>query len=126
MFAWDSDGGFDVGWDIKWVGDLAGLRSAGELGGNGVVGIIDAVIVGGLVAGDVGFGGEIIVVILVDVEMIGLQLADDGDVWGFVEIPELETRHFVDDDGILGELVEAVDSGLADVAYEIGILVVGV
>ena len=53
-------------------------------------------------------------------------VADDGDVWGFVEIPELETRHFVDDDGVLGELVEAVDSGFADVAYEVGVLVVGV
>jgi len=58
--------------------------------------------------------------------VVGLQLANDGDVGGLIEIPELETGHFVDHDGVGGEAVEDVDGWGADVADEIGSFVVSV
>ena len=34
--------------------------------------------------------------------MVGFELAEDGDMGRFFEVPELETREFVDDDGAFG------------------------
>ena len=46
---------------------MPGHREAGEFGGFGVFGVIDEVVVSRLVGGDVGFGGEVIVEIFVDI-----------------------------------------------------------
>ena len=48
-------------------------------------------------------------------------MADDGDVGGFLEVPELETGEFVDYYRTICELVEDVESRGADVAYKISV-----
>ena len=58
--------------------------------------------------------------------MIRFDGANDGDVWRFFEIPELETTHFVDNDGIRFQSIKRFNSWGADVADEIGIFMMGV
>ena len=55
--------------------------------------------------------------------MVGLELADNRDVGGLFEVPELEAGEFVNDDVGRGEVVEDVDGGFADVTDEVDILV---
>ena len=77
-------------------------------------------------AGNVGFGIEIIFIIGMDVEVVGFKMTKYGDVGGFVEIPELETGHFINDDGSFGKIVENIEGGGTDVANEIGVFTMGV
>ena len=72
------------------------------------------------------FGGEVVGVISVYVEMVGLELTDNGDMRRFFEIPELETRHFVNDNRVGGEGIEDIQSGFADVADEVGVAAFGI
>ena len=58
--------------------------------------------------------------------MIGLELADNRDVGGFCEIPELKTGQLVDDDGTLGQLVKSIDGWFADIPDEVGIFALGI
>ena len=71
VLAWESDSLLDVVWGCEWVGNLSGFAESGEFDGLGVLGIIDEIIVGRLVERDVSLGGEIIIVIFVDIEMVG-------------------------------------------------------
>ena len=75
---------------------------------------------------DVGFGGEVVGVVCVDIEVVGLQMADDGDMGRSLKVPELKTREFVDNDGICRELVENVEGGGADVADEVSVSTLGI
>ena len=79
-----------------------------------------------MVADEITFGGEIIIVATMDIEMIWLDLADDGDVWGFLQMPKLEGRELVNDDGIFGEAIEDLDGWSADVADEVSVVTFGV
>ena len=57
VLAGEGDGGFDVGWDYEGIRDFVGSGiGVGELLGIRVVLEVDAVVGGGLVAGDVGLG----------------------------------------------------------------------
>ena len=58
--------------------------------------------------------------------MIGLELTEDGDMGGFFEVPELKTRHFVDDDGSWLELVKNIEGRDADVADKVGVFIFGI
>ncbi len=96
MTAGEGDGRLDDGFDvikiIKRIGDFGGLSSEGNFDGFGIVLIKNEVIFGGLEFGDIGFGFKVVVVIFVDVEVVGLEVAEDGDVGRFIKVPELKTR----------------------------------
>ena len=62
------------------------------------------------------FGVNIIIEIFVDVEMIWLDSEYYGSLRRFLEIPELKTAHFVDNDVGCLEVVEDVDRRFADIA----------
>lgn len=89
----------------KGVGDFVGFGSVGDFDGIRVFLVIDAVVARGLVATDISFGASVIVEIFVDVEVVGFDSADDGDMGRFLEIPELKAGHFVNYDRFGGELV---------------------
>ena len=91
-----------------------------------IFGIIDTIIIGGLVGGDMRFGGEVVGVISVHIEMVRFELTDNGDVRRFFEIPELEARHFVNDDGAGGEGIEDIYGRLADIADEVSVAILGI
>jgi len=76
-----------------------GFTSFGDFGGFGVFGIVNEEISLGLASSDISFSIKVIVHISVDIEMVGFNLADDGDMGRFLEVPELEAGHFVDNDG---------------------------
>ena len=56
-------------------------------------------------ATDIGLGGDVIVVTVMNVKMVGFQMANDGDMRGFFEIPKLEAGHFIDNNGVSGKIV---------------------
>ena len=86
---------FDFVVIIEWVGDFGGFGRDGDFDGFGIVLIEDEVVLVGLVFGDVGFGSKVVFVILVDIKVVWFEVAEDGDVRRFCEIPKLEARHFV-------------------------------
>ena len=45
---------------------------------------------------------------------------------GSIEIPELETGQFIDDDGLWREFVKNINGWSTDVADEVGVFVVGI
>lgn len=57
--------------------------------------------------------------------MVWFKPAEDGDMGGFFEVPELETGKFIDYDGVGGQIVEDVEGGNTDIADEVRILVEG-
>ena len=67
-------------------------------------------------AGDVGLGGEIVGVVTVDVEVVWLDVENDGDMRRALEVPELEAAELIDDEIAGADLVEDVEGGMADVA----------
>ena len=101
-------------------------RLFSDIGRFGIIFEINTVIILSLVTADVGFGIQVIRIIFMDIEMVGLDLSDNRDGRGFFEIPKLETGHLVGYDGIFGELVEDVERGYADVTDEISIFVFGI
>ena len=113
----------DIIWEREWVKNLLGGRNGSGFHGILVVGVINHVVIGGLETSDVGLGVDVVVKIGVDVEVIWLDVADDGDVRRFGDIPKLEAGHFTDDDGMLGELVEYFDGRDVHIADEIDIFV---
>ncbi len=92
----------------------------------GIIFEINTVIILRLVTADVGFSIQVIRIIFMDIEMVRLDLSDNRDGRGFFEIPELETGHFVNYDGILSKAVENIEGGRADVADKINIFAFGV
>ena len=93
------DGFFDFIVIIKWVGDFGSLGRNGDFGSFWVVLVEDEVVLAGLMRGDVGFGGQVFFVILMDVEVIWFEMAENSDMGGFAKIPKLKTGKFIDDDG---------------------------
>ena len=87
-----------------------------ELRAVGVESIVNAGVGGLLVAGDVGLGGKVVGVVTVDVEMVGLNMKNDGNVRRALEVPELEAAKLVDDEVVGLDLIQDVKGGLADVA----------
>lgn len=61
-----------------------------------------------------------------NIKMIWLEMAEYGDMGRFGEIPELETGHFVDDDGIVTEVIEDIEGRSADVADKVSVFLMGV
>ena len=106
MLARDFDSVYDAIWDFEWVGNFVGLvRDICKLDRVGVVFEINEIVISGLITANVGFGVFVVAVIFVNVEVIGLDGADNANMGGFFEIPELETTHLVDDNGVLIETV---------------------
>ena len=100
-------------------------RKFRQLGRFGILGVVDTVVIRGLIATNVTLGLEIIPVILMDIEVVRLDVADDCDMGRLFEVPELEARELVNYDRTGFQAVEDVDSRLADVADEINILMLG-
>ena len=71
-------------------------------------------------------GGEVVGVIFVDVQVVGFDLADNGDMWGIFKVPKLKTGHFVNHNRGGFKVVEDFDGRSADVADEIDIFARGV
>ena len=76
-----------------------GFGSGGKFNRIRIIVVINAIILRGLVATNVGLGIEIIIVVGMNIEMVWFEMSDDGNMGGFGEIPELETGHFVDYNG---------------------------
>ena len=127
MPAWEVDGIFNVFGNFKWVGNLfrecVGL---GDFYGIGIVFVVDEIIVRGLVTADVGLSVQIIFVTVMDVEVVRLDGADYGDVRRFFKIPELETAHFVNDNGIFSETIQSFNGWHADIADKICVGIFGI
>ncbi len=66
-------------------------------------------------------GGEIVGVIFVNVQVVGLDLTDNGDMRGFFKVPKLETGHFINHNRGRFKLIEDFDRWRADVADKIGV-----
>ena len=76
-----------------------------ELRAVGVESIVNTGVGGLLVAGDVGLGGKIVGIVTVDVEMVGFNMENDGNVRRALKVPELETAEFVDDEVVGLDLI---------------------
>ena len=105
MTAGENDRIQNIRWNFERIRDFASGGEGSEPYGIEVFSVINTVIVFALEAGDVALSGEIIGVVFMDVEMIWLEMANYGDVGGLIKIPELETGHFVNYDGILGKVI---------------------
>ena len=43
-----------------------------------------------------------------NVEVVGFEVSNDGDMRRFLKVPKLKTRKFVDDDGVVSELIKNI------------------
>ena len=84
MLAGDSDSFFDVVGDGERIRDFSGGRDIGDFDGFRIERVINHIVGVGLETADVGFGGSVLIVIFVDVEVVWFDSADYGDMGGFV------------------------------------------
>lgn len=108
-----------------WIRDFCTGAESGDLGGSFVIFKINTEVIFFLVAGDIALGGDVVVEVVVDIEMVGFDSEDDGDMGGFFEVPKLETAHLIDNGIGHPDAVEDIKSGSADVADEMDLFVEG-
>lgn len=127
MSAWEVDGIFNVFGNFKWVGNLfrecVGFCDSDRIR---VIFVINEIIILSLVATDIRFGVQIIFVAVMNVEVVWLDGTNNGDMWRFFKIPELETAHFVNDDGIFSETIQDFNGWHADIADKICVGIFGI
>ena len=66
--------------------------------------------------GDISLGGNIIVEIFMDIEMVRLNPEDDGDIGRYVKIPKLKAGEFVYYRVFFSNSVERVNGRLANIS----------
>ena len=109
----------NVGTRLRWIWEfVSSWREGGGGGCNLATSVVNESVFGVLVAGDLGFGFNIIVETPVDIEMVRCEEGINGNLWGFFEIPKLERTHLINNCAVWLDLVEDVESRSTNVADE--------